>query len=71
MVTSMSEFEPPRVDGIAPPIPMVTIHEVLRLDGLGFSSAVIAATLHVTVMDVEQALRKAKFRRALAGWNYR
>ncbi len=67
----MSQFEPPRVDGIAEPIPMVTIHEVMRLSKLGYSNAAIAATLHVTVMDVEQALRKVETLEMLEGWKQR
>lgn len=67
----MSEFEPPRVDGIAEPLPMVTIHEVLRLSNLGYSTSVVAATLKLSVMDVEQALAKVATIKALTGWMYK
>jgi hypothetical protein len=52
-----SEFQPPRVDGIAEPLPQVTIDEVSRLHRLGHSAAQIAAKLSLSVMDAEHALR--------------
>ena len=65
----MSQFEPPKVDGIAEPLSQVHISEVLRLRH--YSPAIIAETLGLTVMDVEQALRRVDFLRSLQGWNHR
>jgi hypothetical protein len=64
----MTDFEPPRVDGIANDwVPMVTIDDVLRLDALGLSATDIAARLHVTVLDVEASLRRVALLKALSG----
>jgi hypothetical protein len=52
--------EMPRVDGIAEPLPQVTIDEVLRLHRLGHSAAEIAAKLSLSVMDAEHALRRVE-----------
>lgn len=63
----MSDFEPPRVDGLLEPLPMVSIEEILRLDRFGYSASVIAATLKLSVLDVEQSLSKLALLRALSG----
>jgi DNA-binding CsgD family transcriptional regulator len=56
----------PRVDGIAAPLAQVTIDDVQRLHRLGNSAASIAATLNLSVMDVERTLQRLQ---AVATWS--